>query len=167
QRVGQFVDVQHRAPLQLGHFIEVEIVSDDLAFVHLGQFDQFQVHFTHGGEVVFHNLNLQGRDLLDALQDVKAAAAAVALHGVSRVGDQLKFSQYELGNHDHTVQEAGLGDVGDATVDDHARVEDLVALPGLLLATENAAQCRQIEQVALASAHHQTYIGHDQHHEKL
>jgi hypothetical protein len=42
-----------------------------------------------------------------------------------------------------------------------------VALSGLFLASENAAQCSQIEQVALTGAYHQTHIGHDQHYEKL
>ena len=38
---------------------------------------------------------------------------------------------------------------------------------GLLLASENPAQRRQIQQVALAGADDQSYIGHDQHDEKL
>ena len=110
---------------------------------------------------------MQGRDLLDALQNVEAAAAAVALHGVGRIGHQLQFAQHELRNHDHAIQKAGFGNVGDAAVDDDAGVQDFVAAFGLLLAAEDAAQRGQIQQVALAGAHHQAHVGHQQHDEKL
>jgi hypothetical protein len=65
------------------------------------------------------------RHLLDALQNVQPAPAAVALHGIGRIGHQLQFAQHELRNHQHAVEEAGLGDIGDAAVDDHAGVENL------------------------------------------
>jgi len=41
KRVGQFVDVEHGHALQLGDFVEIEVVGEDLAFVELGQFDEF------------------------------------------------------------------------------------------------------------------------------
>ena len=37
----------------------------------------------------------------------------------------------------------------------------------LLLAAEDAAQRRQVQQVALARAHHQPDVGHQQHEEEL
>ena len=79
----------------------------------------------------------------------------------------MQLAQHELRNHDDAVEEAGLGDVGDAAVDDDAGIEDLVALLGLLLAAEDSAQRRQVEQVALAGAHDQAHIGHQQHQEEL
>ena len=106
---------------------------------------------------------MQRRHLLDALQDVEAAAAAIALQGVGGIGHQLQFAQHELRDHDDAVEEAGFGDVGDAAVDDDAGVEDLVALLALLFAAEDAAQRRQVQQVALVGADHQADVGHDHH----
>ena len=93
--------------------------------------------------------------------------SAVPLHGVRRIGDQLQLTQHELGQHDHAIQEARLGDVRDPAVDDDAGVEDLVALLGLLLAAEDAAQRSQVQQVAFTGAHHQTDVGHQQHQKEL
>ena len=59
QRVGQFVDVQHRDALKLRDLVQVEVVGDDFAFVQFGQFDQLQIHFTDRGEVIFDDLNLE------------------------------------------------------------------------------------------------------------
>ena len=137
------------------------------AFVDLGQFDQLQIHFAHGGEVVFHDLNLQGSDLLQALQDVETAASAVALERVGRIGHQLQFAQHELRGDDDAIEEAGFGDVGDAAVDDDAGIENLVALLALFLAAEDAAQRRQIEQVSFHGAHDQAHVGHEQHDQNL
>ncbi len=162
QRVGQLVDVQHFDAVQLGHLVEVEIVGDDLAVVDLGQFDQLHVHFAHVREVVFHDLHGQVRHLLDALQDVQAAAAAVALHRIGRIGHQLQLAQHELRNHQHAVEETGFGDIGDAAVDDHAGVQNLERFLRALLAAEDAAQGRQVEHVALLGAHHQPHVGHPQ-----
>ena len=66
QRVGQLVDVQHLHAVQLRHFIEIEIVGDDLAVVDLGQLDQLHVHFRNVGEIILQNLDVELRHLLDA-----------------------------------------------------------------------------------------------------
>ena len=70
------------------------------------------------------------RHLLDLLQDVEAAPAAVALQRVRRVGHLLQLAQHELRHHQRALQEAGLADVGDAPVDDHGGVEHLVLVRG-------------------------------------
>ena len=79
-------------------------------------------------KIVFHDLHVQMRHFLDALQNVQAAAAAVALHRIGRIGHQLQFPQHELRNHQHAVQKAGFGDIGDAAVDNHAGIENLEGL---------------------------------------
>ena len=52
---------------------------------------------------------------------------------------ELQFAQYELRSDDDAVEKAGFGDVGNAAVDDHAGVEDLVAFLALLLAPKDTA----------------------------
>ncbi len=79
----------------------------------------------------------------------------------------MQLAQHELRNHDDAVEESGLGDVGDAAVDDDAGIENLVALLALLLAAEDAAQRRQVQQVALVRAHDQADVGHQQHDQDL
>src|SRR5581483_3729138 len=137
KRVRQLIDVQHRDPLKLRNLVQVEVVSDDLALVELGQLDQLQVHFANGGEIVFHDLDLQRRHFLQALQDFQAAAAAVALERVGRIGDQLQLAQDELRNYDDAVEEAGFGDIGDPAIDDDTGVQNFVALLALLFAAED------------------------------
>ena len=85
------------------------------------------------------------------------------LSEIGGVGNQLQLAQNELRDDDDAVEEAGLGDVGDAAVDDDAGVENLVALLALLLAAEDAAQRRQVQQVALVGADDQSDVGHEQH----
>ena len=101
------------------------------------------------------------------MQDVETAASAIPFQRVGGVGDQLQFAQHELRSDDDAVEESGLGDVGDAAVDDDAGVEDLVALLALLLPTENAAQGGQIQQIALVGPDDQSDIGHQEHDQDL
>src|SRR5713226_1803136 len=164
QRVSQFVDVQHGHSLQLRDFVQVEIVGDDFAFIQLGQFDQFQIHFADRGEIIFDDLNLQGRDFLQTLQDVEAAAAPVSFQRVGGVCDQLQFAQHELRSYDDAVEKTGFGDVRDPAVNNDAGIEDLVAFLALPLASKDASQSGQVEQVAVVGADHQADVCHEQHH---
>ncbi len=104
---------------------------------------------------------------LHALQHVEAAAAALALGGVGGVGHHLQLAQHELGHDDVAVDEARLGDVGNAAVDDDAGVQHLGAAAGWPVAGEDIAQRRGVEQIALVGAHQQAHIGHEHQHEDL
>ncbi len=106
------------------------------------------------------------RHLLHLLQDVEPATAAVALHRVRRVGDQLQFLEHELRDHQRAVEKAGLADVGHAAVDDHAGVEDAVAALGAG-AAEQADQARRLEPFALAAAQHQPEVRQGEQHERV
>ena len=92
------------------------------------ELDQLQVDFADFGKVDVGDHDVDAGHLLDLLQDVEAAAAAVALQRVGGVGDELQLLQHELRDDERAVEEAGLADVGDAAVDDDAGVEDAVAL---------------------------------------
>src|ERR1700735_3494118 len=144
--------------MQLRHFVEVEVVGHDLTEVDLGQFNQLHVHFRNGGEIVFKNRHVQLRHLLDTLQDVQAAAAAIALERIGRIGHQLQFAQYKLRDHQCAVQEPGFDDVGNAPVDNYAGIKDLKRLARRLLAAEQSAQRPQIQHVALACADHKADV---------
>src|SRR5262249_2982832 len=123
----------------LSDFVQIEVVCDDLAFVQLRQLDELEIDFPDCREVILHDLNLQICYLLEALQDVEAATPAVSFEGIGRVSDQLQLTQHELRSHDDAVEKASLGNIGDSAIDDHAGVQDLVALLGLLLAAKNSA----------------------------
>ena len=92
-------------------FIQIEIVSDDLAFVNLGQLDQLQIHLAHRREVVLHNLNIQRRHFLQLLQDVQATPSPIALHRVGRIRHHLQFAQHELRYDDYTIQKSGFRNI--------------------------------------------------------
>src|SRR5580693_1278139 len=67
ERVRELVDVQHLDSLKLRHLVQVEVVGDDLALVNLSQFDQLEIDFADGREIIFHNLDLQRRHFLQPL----------------------------------------------------------------------------------------------------
>src|SRR4029077_3377060 len=128
QGIGELVDVQDFNAVQLGNFVEVEIVGDDLAVVNLGQLDQLHIDFAHVREIILHDLHVEMGHFLDALQDIETAAAAIALHRIRRIRDQLQFPQNELRDHQHAVEKSGFSDVGDSTINDHAGVQNLECL---------------------------------------
>ena len=130
QRVRQLVDVQHFDAAKLRDLVQIEVVRDDLALKRARQLDQLQVDFAHVREVHVGDRDVHARHLLDLLQDVEAAAAAIALHRIGRVGDELQLLEHELRDHERAVHETGFTDVRDAAVDDDAGVEDLVSLAG-------------------------------------
>src|SRR5215831_7063101 len=125
QGVGQFVDVQHLHAMQLRHLIEVEIVGDDLAVVDLGEFDQLHVDLARLGEILLDDLDVEVGHFLNTLQDVQAAAPAIALHRIGGIRDELQLPQDELWDHQHSIQKSGLRDVGDPPVDNDAGVQNL------------------------------------------
>src|SRR5439155_12180813 len=113
---------------------------DNFTLVQLGQFDQLQVDFPNGRKIVFYNLYLQSSNFLKSLQNVETTPATIALKRIGRIGHQLQLAEHELRNYDHTVKKAGLGNVGNAAIDDHAGVKNFVALLRLLFAAEDTAQ---------------------------
>src|SRR5271156_6497166 len=163
ERVGQFVDIEHGHALQLRDFVQIEIVGQNLAVINLGEFDQLHIDFADAGKVVFHNLNLHRSRFLQALQNVEAASSAIAFKRVGGIGYELQFAEHKLRNDNESIEESGLGDVGDAAVDNHAGVEDLVTLRARFFAAEDSAEGGEVEQISLVRADRQSYVGHDQH----
>ena len=99
---------------------------------------------------------------LHALQHIQAAAAALALGAVGRVGHYLQLAQHELRNHEHAVDKSRFGDVGDAAVDDHAGIQYLGAAARGLVAGKDGIERRRVQQIALVCAHQQAHVGHEQ-----
>ena len=130
------------------------------------QLDQLQVDFADVREIDVGDRHVDAGHLLDLLQDVEAAAAAVALQRVGGVGDELQLLQHELRDDERAVEEAGLADVGDAAVDDHAGVEDAVALlrPGV---AEQADQPAGLQPLPLARPHDDAEVGEHQQDEAV
>ncbi len=124
ESIGQVVDVQHFHMMQVGHLVQVEVVGHHLGFPLLGQFQQLQVHLADRREIIRHNLHLDLLVRLHPLQHVESAAAALPLRAVGRVGDHLQFAEHKLRNDEHAIDKPGLGDIGDAAVDDDARIQN-------------------------------------------
>src|ERR1019366_599922 len=66
QRVGQLVDIEDLDAVKLGHLVQIEIVGDDLAIEHLGEFDELHVDFARLREIFSHDLHAEVRHLLNA-----------------------------------------------------------------------------------------------------
>ena len=147
--------------MELRHLVEVEVVGDDNAVERLREFEELEVNLLDGGEVRVNDLDVERGVRLQAVEHVEAAAAPLAFGRVGRVGHLLKLAEDELRDDDCAGEEAGLGHVGDAPVNDDGGVENLHVLARQLVA-EDAAQGRQVEVVALGRADHQADVGHDE-----
>ena len=64
--------------MQVRNLVEVEVISDDLGVEILGQFEQLEIDLADVRVVIGHDLNSQQRIALHALEDIEAAAAALA-----------------------------------------------------------------------------------------
>ena len=108
-------------------------------------------------EIGVGHLNIHTGHLLNLLQNIEAAAAAVALHRIGRVGDELQLLQHELRDDERPVHESGLADVRDPAVDDDAGVEHLVS-PARARRAEDADEVFRLEPLTLAGAHHEAKV---------
>jgi hypothetical protein len=157
ERVGELVDVQHLDAAELRHLVQVEIVGDDLSLQRPRQLDQLQIDLAHVGEIDIGDHHVDARHLLDLLEDVESAPAAVALERITRIGYELQLLEYELRDDQRAVHEAGLADVGDAAVDDDAGIEDPVS--ALRAAgPEEADEARGVEPFAATAANHHAEV---------
>ena len=68
--------------------------------------------------------DLDARRLLEPVEDVEPAAAAVPAQLVGAVGDALQLLEHEPRDDHRLVDHPGLGDVGDPAVDDDRGVQD-------------------------------------------
>src|SRR5438445_1401239 len=127
QGARQLVDVEDPDPVQLGHLVQVVIVRNDDPVHRPRRLDEAPVHFPDLGEVQVVELRLDPGHSPETLEHVEPAAAAVALERVAGVGDLLELAEDVLGDEQRALEKPGLADVSDAPVDDHARVEHLVA----------------------------------------
>ena len=107
ERVGQLVDVQDLDAAELGDLVQIEVVGDDLArsSTRASSMSFMSTSLTVGKSSSEID-DLDARHLLDAMQDVEAAAAAVPLERIGGVGDELQFLQDELRHHQRAVEEA-------------------------------------------------------------
>ena len=125
------------------------------------QLDQLQIHFAHFRKIHVGDDDVEAGHLLDALQNVEAAAAAVAAQRIGRVGNLLQLFQHELRHHQRAVDEAGFADVGDAAVDDDAGIQDPIAALRRLR-PEQARQPLGLEPLAGLPAEHEADVGQHQ-----
>ena len=105
QRVGKFVDIEHLDAAKLRDLVQIEIVGDDLRFEFLRQFDQLHIDFANRRIVVLDELHGDPRHLLNSLQNIQAAAPAIALQRISGIGNLLEFAKNEVRNQQNAIHE--------------------------------------------------------------
>ena len=152
---------EHPHAAELGDLVQVEVVGDNLPLQGASKLNQLQIDFANLGEVDVRDGDVHAGHLLDLLQDVEAAAAAVALQRVGGIGDQLQLLEDELRDHERAIEKAGLADVGDAAVDDDAGVEDAIALLRAGVA-EQADQALRLPPLPFPGPHDDPQVGEDQ-----
>ena len=167
QRIRELIDIEHLDAAKLSDLVQVEIVRHDLRVQFLRQLDELHIHFANRGVIVLHELHGNARHFLNPLENIESATAAIALQRVGRIRDLLELTQNEVRNDENAVQKSGFADIGDPPVDDDTRVENLVRLLRRMFATEDAAERRQVQQIAFVRANHESDIGHQEQDEEL
>src|SRR5262249_10051921 len=94
------------------------------------------------------------------------AAAAIALQRIGGISDELQLLQHELRDHERAVDKAGLAHVGDAAVDDDARVENLVT-PFRTGGAEQADEPRRLQPLAVLGGEDEAQIRQHQQDEAV
>ena len=131
------------------------------------ELDQLEVDFLEIGKVGIGDDDVEAGHLLDALQNVEPAPAAVPAQRVGRVGDLLQLLQHELRHDERAVDESGLADVGDAAVDDDAGVENSVSPLRLRARPEQADELLGLEPLARLRAEHEADVRQHQQNRAL
>ena len=130
--VRERVDVHHPQALDLGDAVQVEVVREDDPAAGSRHRHELGVHLRDLGVRLVGDLDRDAVLLLEAGDDLEAAAPARPPHRVRAVGDPLELLEHDPRHDERSLQEARLGDVGDPAVDDRARVHDhaRLATPG-------------------------------------
>ena len=165
--VGKIVDVEHLDVVNLGDFVEVEVIGDDARIPFAGQLQQLEIDLADGRKIVGDNLHLKAGNRLHTLEYVESAAAPLTARGIRGVGDQLQLMQNKLRNHEQAVEKTCLGDVCDAPVDDDGSIENADGCARCFFSGEEMAQRGRIKAIALVSADEQAEISHEQQDEEL
>src|SRR5437764_5925697 len=142
--VRQFVHVQHAHALQLRHLVEVIVVGNDgrvqLA-CDLHQLAVDLVHVVHVVRIDVHYVDRRLRFLAHPVEHIQAPTSTVAAQRIGRVGNVAQLVEHKARDHHFAHDEARGADVGDAAIDDRARIDqDLraVAILGVLVNARDA-----------------------------
>ena len=127
--VGQRVHVEHPHALEIGDPVQVEIRREDRATCRPREAHELTVDLGDPGHIDVAHLD-RHRPLLQRRQDLQTAPAAIAAKCVGRIGDALELIEDEARDDELAIDEPGGHDVGQAAVDDRARVhEDALPRP--------------------------------------
>src|SRR5882672_4647811 len=88
-----------------------------------GHLHQFSINVSNAFDIGINNLNGDSGIFLQAIEDLQTTAATIAAHSISGIGDALKLIQNEAWNNQCAEDKASLADIGDATIDDRAGIE--------------------------------------------
>jgi len=109
--------------LQPGHLGKVCIIGVQLGVQVARQADQLGVHTLFIGKITVMDAHFDLRVVLQPVQHLESAPAARTLDLVRRIRDLLQFQQHETRHHDQALDQLGLNQIRDASVDDDARIQ--------------------------------------------
>jgi len=121
---GEAVEVEPLDIVELGDLGEVVVGREELGLHGLGEVDELGIDApaVFDGAVVDAEIDfLHGPE---AVEDLKALAAAGLAAGIAGIGDGLELVDDETGNDEAVAHEAGLADPGEAAVDKGAGVDE-------------------------------------------
>ena len=138
QAVRHFVQVNHVDVLKLRDLVQVEVVrhhaaADRFREQHEALIDPNLLARFRFADTAVVNLQLDFRVILQPLQDVQTATAAVPLHLVRTVGNRLEFVEDEARHDQLRVDDTSIAHIRDSSIDDDASIENEWSVPLHLL----------------------------------
>lgn len=115
ESIGQIVDIQNGHILNLCHAVEPEVCCDNCRGHALGKLDEHLINgFAVDGRFIDRDVESAGS--LEPADEVQPASAPGPLEFVARIGEELKLCHDERGDDDRGLDDANVGDIGDAGV---------------------------------------------------
>ena len=141
-----------------GHFVQVEVVGDNLRADAPRQLDKFVIHVPGLRNVFLQNPHIHLWHLLNLLQYLEPAPSALTLQRIRRIGDHLQLVQHELRHSENTFEELRIAYIGDAAVDQNAGVQKLHGFRGSRVLAEEPVQSINMQFPAPARAKDESEI---------
>src|SRR5690606_37630851 len=73
--IRELINIEHRHPLQLSHFVQIEIVREDFCPQLFAQSDKLRIDIANLREILLEDFYFDIHTALDTLQNIEAATA--------------------------------------------------------------------------------------------
>ena len=122
-RVGQFIDIEHRYPAHTGNLVKVVIIGDNRRLDLFGHVQKLFVHTAQIVIVLFADFHAIFKFRLQIRDDVQSSSASGAFEIIAVIRQKLKLPDDKHRNDHLPFNKTGTQNIADSPVDNHAGIE--------------------------------------------